>query len=328
MSYAIMRTKKLKMGGLAASLSHTFRERDTPNADPDRLNQNGLIGAQNTDEAMGKIRSALPEKFRKDAVVTIEYLVTTSPEWMEKASREEQNAYFQTSMNWITDKHGKSNVKFAAVHRDEKTPHMVAYVVPNTADGRLCAKDFLGGKAKLSQMQSDFAKAVQSHGLNRGIQGSTAKHERIKKHYAQINQGADSKLDLTIDPSEIESQRIYKEGDSQKYRETPTGIANRLGHKIQAHVAPLVKKASDRDEAQKRALEAERKAESLSLVNQAFSELMGGLEPEQRHQLSDLASSFREQNKKQKIQLALEQRKQLEQQKQQKQQSKGPKLGM
>ena len=48
-------------------------------------------------------------------------------------------------------------------------------------DGKLNAKHFTGGKKVLSQLQTDFAKDVgQRHGLERGIEGSQAKHQTIR----------------------------------------------------------------------------------------------------------------------------------------------------
>ena len=36
-------------------------------------------------------------------------------------------------------------------------------------------------------MQTDFAKAVEQHGLKRGVQGSKAEHKTIQKYYAELN---------------------------------------------------------------------------------------------------------------------------------------------
>ena len=55
-----------------------------------------------------------------------------------------------------------------SIHRDETTPHLIAYVVPlDEATGKLNAKKWLGGRAKMSQMQSDFADQVRSLGLEK-----------------------------------------------------------------------------------------------------------------------------------------------------------------
>ena len=66
---------------------------------------------------------------------------------------------------------------------------MVAYVVPvDEATGRLNAKKYIGGsRHTLSQMQTDFAVEVKDLGLDRGVQGSKAKHTSIKEYYEKLN---------------------------------------------------------------------------------------------------------------------------------------------
>lgn len=134
------------------------------------------------------ISERLPEKRRSDAVLCIEYMITASPEW-DGWNDERQKEYFKQAKEWLEQQHGKQNVVATSIHRDETTPHLVAYVVPLDQDtGRLNAKKFLGGKAKLAQMQSKFAEHVKILGLERGIEGSKAKHTRIKEYYAKVNQ--------------------------------------------------------------------------------------------------------------------------------------------
>jgi len=131
MAYAILRVQKLKAAvAVHRSLKHAFREQDTPNAAPELAHENDHIGASNVAEAMQKFRDRLPEKFRKDAVQCVEYLITGSPEGMHAKSKEAQDRYFQDGLNWLRDKHGAENVIYAGIHRDESTPHMYAYVVP------------------------------------------------------------------------------------------------------------------------------------------------------------------------------------------------------
>ena len=48
----------------------------------------------------------------------------------------------------------------AMVHMDEKTPHMHLSFVPITQDGRLCAKEILGNKKKLTWWQDEFWKQL------------------------------------------------------------------------------------------------------------------------------------------------------------------------
>ena len=77
-NYAIMRCEKIKtFGNAAAALQHCFRERRTPNANHEQTPDNEHQLAQNVDEAMGKLRSLLPEKRRTDAVLMVEYVFSS-----------------------------------------------------------------------------------------------------------------------------------------------------------------------------------------------------------------------------------------------------------
>lgn len=192
MRYAILRTEKLKSPiALKRSLQHAFRAQDTPNADPDRTPDNTHLGAHDVDDVLAKFndRLATQQKVRKNAVLAVEYLITASAEVMETKSRAEQDAYFRDGLEWLEQKHGKANVIYAGIHRDEKTPHMYAYVVPIDERGKLNCRAFLGGSNALSQMQTNFAQVVgQQHGLERGIEGSKARHTSIKQYYSRAVQ--------------------------------------------------------------------------------------------------------------------------------------------
>ena len=197
--YAILRTEKLKsVASVWRSLKHAFREQPTENADPERAASNAHLGASSAREAMEKVRARLPEKRRKDAVLAIEYLITASPEAMAKMAPQERTAYFNDALKWLKQRHGGANVVYSGVHRDEKTQHMYAYVVPlDESTGRLNARRWLGGAKALSEMQTDFAANVGArHGLDRGIEGSKAKHQRVKRHYGLVNRAADQVAEL------------------------------------------------------------------------------------------------------------------------------------
>lgn len=189
MGYAILRMAKIKhVSKMRRSLAHAFREQDTPNADSERTPDNSHMGAASVDEALDKFDALLPAKRRSDAVLAVEYLVTGSPESVNGMSRQQQDAYLADALKWIQDRHGAANVVYAGIHRDESTPHLYAYVVPlDPESGRLNAKRWFGGAKALSEMQTDFAERVgKAHGLERGIEGSKATHQRVSEHYAQI----------------------------------------------------------------------------------------------------------------------------------------------
>lgn len=188
MSYAIMRCKKLATtGSVASSLKHAYRERETANADPERTPENEHRLASNTDEAMGKLRELLPEKRRKDAVLAVEYFLGASPEWWKQASQEQQQQFFDQAQGWLVEKYGADRIITASIHRDETSPHMTAFVVPLTKDGRLSAKEFIGNKAQMSLDQTTFAERMRDLGLERGLEGSKARHTTIQQYYARAN---------------------------------------------------------------------------------------------------------------------------------------------
>lgn len=247
-AFAVMRMTKLKnLGHVASSLKHTFREQETPNADQAKTptNKHLEIDGQridSTDSAMGRLRSILPthqpngRKVMSNAVPAIEYIFTTSPEWSQTASEAAQEQFFTNSLQWLADKYGRENVFCASVHRDERTPHMAAYVVPICPDGRLSAKEMIGDRTKMSRDQDTFAEIQQDLGLQRGVRGSKAKHQSIQKWYARLEEGVRG-----IAPKEfIEATRprVFKKNllgkdDIEDYR----SVAKRL---YQEYVAPAM----------------------------------------------------------------------------------------
>lgn len=200
MAYAILRTKKLKsMGAVARSARHTFREQPTPNADPELAGRNRHVGAKGSEQVLSALQRALPAKRRKDAVLAIEYLITASPEAFKRHGGrldDMGDGYFADALSFLRKKHGAENVISSSVHLDERTPHLVAYVVPKTKDGRLSCRDFLGMPKLVRDLQDSFHAACgEKRGLERGVKGSNAKHEDIKSFYADmVAQGDAPKL--------------------------------------------------------------------------------------------------------------------------------------
>lgn len=187
-AYCILRAEKLAtFGSITGSAKHTFREIPTPNADAARTHLNKTWGAQNAIAVREAIKARLPVKRRQDAVLCIEYLITASPEWFKTAPLKDKNGYFDKAVQWLHARHGKDNVVCLNMQLDEKSPHLVAYVVPLTKDGRLSAKEFLGGRKVLSEMQTEFWERVgKPVGLQRGIEGSKAPHTTAKQYAAAL----------------------------------------------------------------------------------------------------------------------------------------------
>ena len=60
------------------------------------------------------------------------------------------------ALGFIQEHQDPKTIISAVVHMDEKTPHMHLSFVPLTEDGRLCAKEIVGNKKKLTQWQDRF----------------------------------------------------------------------------------------------------------------------------------------------------------------------------
>ena len=258
--FAIMRCKKLaSMGSVAGALRHCYRERETPNADPERTPTNEHAAATSTDQAMGRMRALLPEKRRRDAVLAVEYLMTASPEWWQEASRKQQDKFFRRSRQWLADKYGADRVVTSTIHRDETSPHLSAFVVPLTRDGRLSAREFVGGRQKMRDDQTSYAAAVADLGLSRGIEGSRARHQSIRDYYAALKQPV---ADLALSAEDVEP-RVLRKGIFSNDIEAPEMVAERLTATVQRAYAPAVEQARQAAQERRRADDAQKTAQTL-----------------------------------------------------------------
>ena len=302
MAFAIMRAKKLNsMGTVAAALQHCYRDRETPNADQERTPDNDHLAARSTDEAMGKLRERLPEKRRKDAVLAVEYVMSASPEWWQTASADQQREFFKRSTERLADKYGAENVVTATIHRDELTPHLSAFVVPRTADGRLSAKEFIGNRTKMSQDQTSYAERVADLGLERGIEGSRATHQRVKTHYGAIQQAGRDVPHLT--PDELKPQKVKGVSLAEKVFgavETVEGVAQRLNAKIMGSVQPMAEKAAVSAQNERRAKELRETLAQQQKRLQALQEPFKGLSKDQVAGLIRQAVKLRQENEQEK----------------------------
>ena len=299
--YAILRTQKLKAtGAVWRSLKHAFREQPTPNADPERAANNAHLGASSAREAMEKVRARLPDKRRKDAVLAIEYLITASPEAMQAMDARGRDAYFNDALKWLRERHGGANVVYAGIHRDESTPHMYAYVVPlDESTGRLNARKWLGGHASvLSEMQTDFAEKVGArHGLERGIKGSRAKHERVSRHYGLVNQAADKAAELgMLDKASIAVGKPTKKAQ-EAFESADSTLA--LAHEFQARQRAI--KAKEKalfeqgHELRNQKARAEQQQAQAAMAQKQVQELRRELEQQRKRadKADELAATYR-----------------------------------
>lgn len=220
MAYAILRVSKHTSGRSVAGMGrHTHRTRETPNADPERLNRNATYTPEDgwvrwSDAAppnlSGQLRERLSDfeerggKLRKDSVLAVELMLSASPEWFKHASKQQQQNWLAANTEWLEATFGAKNLLQVTLHLDETTPHLHAFVVPEVEmvesrgrkrkDGTsapakapkpaLAASHWLDGRVKLGEMQDRYAAAMEPFGLERGLLGSKAKHRTIRSYYS------------------------------------------------------------------------------------------------------------------------------------------------
>lgn len=184
-NFAIMRIEKRRdLGAVRRCADHHLRAADTPNADP-----NGeivvLAGSEDPRDVTALIRDCTkPLMRRKDAIRAMDVFCGASPEFFASGGSIRQ--FEAIALKWAADTFGVDNLALAVTHEDELTPHVQLLFMPITPKGRLAASYWLDGPKKLEALQDSFALAMQPLGLERGVRGSKAKHEDVKRWYGEL----------------------------------------------------------------------------------------------------------------------------------------------
>ena len=192
MSKVVFRIAKLKSwSAIETAVSHNLRTRPTPNA----AGPGGFIEVVAMHEpAADAVKKVIGDQtIRKNAVLAVEAIVSASPEYFrpDDPSRagywdaEKLQAWREQVEPWIAEKfpHAVSVV----LHLDESTPHYQIIDVPLDERGKLNSRAKFGGRTSLVNWQDDAASAVRVLGIERGIAGSIARHERVKAFYGAVN---------------------------------------------------------------------------------------------------------------------------------------------
>ena len=114
MPYAILRFQKRKAGGVAACERHNERKKEAyksnPDIDMERSKNNYHLVKPPRYTYKKEINRMVEEagcRTRKDSVMMVETLITASPEFMNSLPPEEQKMYFQTALDFISERVGK-----------------------------------------------------------------------------------------------------------------------------------------------------------------------------------------------------------------------------
>lgn len=209
MGFAVLHIEKGTAGKAGGLGSHIDRTKTVLNADPKlsgnnlfyHLSENGRIYVyddfHNRRSLQDRINRRIQEGYkgktaiRKDAVTHLNIVLTGSHEEMKAIGKEPERLtqWMNENFRFVCERFGGRNVVDFTLHMDERTPHIHCVVVPLTKDGRLSAKEVMGDRRKLSELQDSYGKAMQDKfGLQRGFKGSTATHDSVREYYARINE--------------------------------------------------------------------------------------------------------------------------------------------
>ena len=247
MAYAILRTAKLtSYGNVAGSLAHTYRKDGmAPNANPTASSKNKtLYGDEESalSDVQNRIQEVTGGKVRKNAVLCIEYFLGASPEFFKGKGQKDVQEWADAQVDFLKKRHGVNLIN-ATLHMDESTPHVVAYVVPEVS-GKLNCREILGGREKLRDLQNNYAEAMEQFGLERGVEGSKATHQTVKKFYSQIKEGAKPAIKIA---SEIKISdppiKTFLKSD-RKYNEELKDWKKKEELKIKSKTMGIISKAT------------------------------------------------------------------------------------
>lgn len=205
-NYFIFRTGKLKSHQDVANVlkeQHRADDYESHRADKTQSYKNEYSAKYQ--RAIQTFDELLPKKRRKNAVVGLNFVVSTSQEFSSKA---EESAFYGQAINYISQNFGR--VVGWAIHRDETSTHLQCVTIP-LVDGKLNARELLGGdKHRMSAIQTDFYNKVgKEFGLKRGkdVSETKAVHKTVEqKHREQEKALAEREKRLSEREKELDRQ--------------------------------------------------------------------------------------------------------------------------
>ncbi|WP_342982190.1 MobV family relaxase [Ruminococcus sp. 2227st1_E6_2227SCRN_220401] len=209
--YAILRFAKYKGPEISGIEAHNERTKEkyasNPDIDPTRTHLNfHLIKPERKYRAESEKQIAEAGcRTRSDSVRVVEALITATPEFFKGKKKAEIREFFNEALEFIKQNQAPETIISVVVHLDEKAPHMHLCFVPLTEDRRLCAKEILGNKKKLTQWQDKYWEHMVKKypDLERGKSASETGRDhiptRVFKQMARLNKQHDKLVEMLSD---------------------------------------------------------------------------------------------------------------------------------
>lgn len=320
MGYAVLHLEKAK-GADSKMSAHIERTSHPKNADETRTHLNRELvqfpeGVKNRTEAIAhRIGSAgIKRKIADNQVRAIRVLLTGTNGDMKRMEADGTlSNWCDDNLKWLRETFGKDNVVSAVLHMDEQTPHIHATLVPiirgerkrkkkeeqvrrryrkkPTGTARLCADEIMT-RAKLKSYQDTYAQTMSRYGLQRGIDGSEAKHISTQQYYRDLMQQTEqlrTDIGLLQDSKEIvqeELRRAKKEVQTEKLKGVATTAATHIAESVGSLFGGNKVKTLERQNAalQNRIYELENEVQQH--------------EERQAKQIQEMKSAYEQQNRK------------------------------
>ena len=266
MGFVVLHMEKAH-GSDSGTTAHIERFIIPKNADPTRTHLNRRLieypdGVKDRSAAIQQRleEAGLTRKIGSNQVRAIRINVSGTHEDMKRIEEEGRlDEWCADNLKYFADTFGKENIVAAHLHRDEETPHIHVTLVPivkgerkrrkreeqtkkryrkkPTDTVRLCADDIMT-RLKLKSYQDTYAEAMAKYGLQRGIDGSKARHKSTQQYYRDIQKLADNLKAEVVDlqqqkeTAREELRRAKKEIQTEKLKGAATTAAANIAESV------------------------------------------------------------------------------------------------
>ena len=320
MGFVVLHMEKAH-GSDSGTTVHIERFIILKNADPTRTHLNRKLitypdGIKDRSAAIQRRleEAGLTRKIGNNQVRAIRINVSGTHEDMERIEKEGRlDEWCADNIRYFADLFGKENIVAAHLHRDEETPHIHVTLVPivkgerkrrkreeqvkkryrkKPADTvRLCADDIMT-RLKLKSYQDSYAVAMAKYGLQRGIEGSKARHKSTTQYYRDTQRLADSLKAEVVDlqqqkeTAQEELKQAKKEVQTEKLKGAATTAATNIAESVGSLFGGGKMKALERrnEDLQDRIFELEEEAQQR--------------EYQQVKQIQEIKNAYEQQNSK------------------------------
>lgn len=268
MGYVVFHMQKTH-GTDSGTSAHIERKVKPSNADEERTHLNRRLvdypdGVHTRTQALQhRLETAgITRKVGKNQVRAIRIMLSGSPDDMQRIVHGGRlDEWCTDNMKYLAATFGKENIVSADLHLDETSPHIHATLVPiitterkrkkqeehaakryrtkSATRPRLCADEVMA-RVKLKVYQDTYAAAMAKYGLQRGIDGSEARHVDTQQFYREVKAMTDT---LKADVTELQKQkettreelnRAKKEVQTERLKGAATAAATNIAESVGA----------------------------------------------------------------------------------------------